>query len=73
MNIRNPLFITFLILIMCVNTYSQNTWEQITKLDYKKNTKEIYSKKNFPKEYKLVSLDVKAFTNGLNLKSKKGN
>ena len=70
MNIRNPLFITFLILIMCVNTYSQNTWEQITKLDYKKNTKEIYSKKNFPKEYKLVSLDVKAFTNGLNLKSK---
>lgn len=70
MNVRNPLFITFLILIMCVNTYSQNTWEQITKLDYKKNTKEIYSKKNFPKEYKLVSLDVKAFTNGLNLKSK---
>ncbi|MFC4267485.1 reprolysin-like metallopeptidase [Polaribacter marinivivus] len=70
MNVRNPLFITFLILTMCVNTYSQNTWEQITKLDYKKNTNEIYSKKNFPKEYKLISLDVEAFTNGLNLKSK---
>ena len=63
-----------LFVFAATNVQAQQEWNVLQKLTYnKKQEKELYTKKNFPAQYELMSLNLEAFSTGLQLKSQKGN
>ena len=63
---KNKLSFTLLLAIVFLNVdtiSSQENWNKISKTDYIVQKKEIFQKKNFPSEYEILSLDLKAFSN----------
>ncbi|MFY9241952.1 MAG: reprolysin-like metallopeptidase [Polaribacter sp.] len=66
-------FYLFVALVLLSNSevQAQKLWNQLTKVEYAKSDAEVYNKKNFPKDYKLVSLNLEAFKNTLQSKGNK--
>ena len=63
---KNKLSFILLLAIVFLNVdtiSSQENWNKISKTDYIVQKKEIFQKKNFPSEYEILSLDLKAFSN----------
>ena len=53
------------------NLFAQQAWKEISKIEYNASKKEVYHKKNMPKDYQLVSLDIDLLQNNFLSKSKK--
>ena len=76
MKIKSPLFLlSILFFLIGFQINAQDNWQKISKTKYDKNEKAVFSKKHFPKEYNLVSLNLEGFDTNLKskAKSKKGN
>ncbi|WP_226789160.1 reprolysin-like metallopeptidase [Polaribacter reichenbachii] len=52
---------------------AQENWQKISKTNYTKKETAVFSKKHFPKQYNLVSLNLESFSSNIKSKSKKTN
>lgn len=53
--------------------FAQQAWTEISKIEYNSSKKQTYHKKNMPKDYRLVSLDISVLQNTYLSKSKTSN
>ncbi|WP_405565406.1 reprolysin-like metallopeptidase [Polaribacter sp. Asnod6-C07] len=70
----SPLFLLLtLFFLIGFQINAQDNWQKVSKTKYDKNETAVFSKKHFPKEYNLVSLNLESFASNLKSKSKKAN
>ncbi|WP_445755941.1 hypothetical protein [Polaribacter sp.] len=70
MKFINSLLFVIVSLFFTYSIQSQKLWNELQKLEYVPNSKQVYQKDNFPKSYKIVQFDIDFFKNSIGVKAK---
>lgn len=70
MKIKYALLTAIFSIFIAYSGYSQRLWNRIEPSQFQKNKNEVYQKDNFPLDFKMMSLNIDAFKNSTNIKSK---